>query len=69
MSHLTAKQARLRKKYTRVVKIGDEWGCYLQIDHQGFLVVQSANKSRAIWYAKMLAMALERTIENERPTQ
>jgi hypothetical protein len=63
----TAKQKRLRKKYTRVVKIGDEWDCYLQIDHQGFLVVQSANKSRAIWYSKMLSIALERMIENERP--
>lgn len=28
--------SRLRRRYTRVVKIGDQWNTYLQIDNQGF---------------------------------
>lgn len=26
--------SRLRRRYTRVVKMGDHWNTYLQIDHQ-----------------------------------
>lgn len=51
---------RLRRRYTRVVKIGDKWNCYLQVDHQGFCVVEQATRRRARWYAKMLAVALTR---------
>jgi hypothetical protein len=57
---VSAVVARLQKKYTRVVKIGDSWNTYLQIDHQGFCVVEQTTKTRAMFYARMLAIALER---------
>lgn len=51
---------RLRKKYVTTKKIGDKWNTYLQIDHQGFCVVQQTTKKRAEWFGKMLAVALSR---------
>jgi IS1 family transposase len=51
---------RLRKKYVRTVKMGDKWNTYLQIDHQGFCVVQQTTKKRAEFFGKMLAIALSR---------
>jgi hypothetical protein len=56
---------RLRKRYTRVVKIGDKWNTYQQIDHQGFKVVEQTTKRRAEWFADMLAIALQRLIQKE----
>ena len=52
--------SRLRRRYTRVVKIGDQWNTYLQIDHQGFCVVEQTSRARAQWFGKMLAVALDR---------
>jgi len=52
--------ARIKKKYVRVKKIGDKWNTYLQIDHQGFSVVEQTTKKRAEFFAKMLAIALTR---------
>lgn len=51
---------RLRKKYVTTKKIGDKWNTYLQIDHQGFCLVEQTTKKRAEWYGKMLAVALSR---------
>ena len=51
---------RLRKKYVRTVKIDKKWNTYLQIDHQGFCVVEQTTKKRAEFYGKMLAIALSR---------
>jgi len=56
--------AEIRRKYTRVVKLGPGWDTVLQIDHQGFSVVERATKARAQWYAKMLAIALERLLSS-----
>lgn len=56
------KLSQIRKRYTRVVKIGEKWNAYLQIDHQGFTVVEQASYHRAVWYSKMLAVALQRMI-------
>jgi hypothetical protein len=56
--------SRIRKRYVRVVKIGDQWNTYLQIDQQGFCVVQQTTKKRATWYAQMLAVALARLIDS-----
>jgi hypothetical protein len=53
---------RLRRRYTRVVKIGDKWNTYLQIDHQGFCVVEQTTRRRAQWFSKMLATALARML-------
>jgi len=50
----------LKKKYVRTQKIGDKWNTYLQIDHQGFCVVEQTTKKRAEWFGKMLAVALSR---------
>jgi len=55
----------IKKKYTRVVKMGDKWNTYLQIDHQGFCVVEQTSRKRALWFAKMLAVALDRMIKTE----
>lgn len=54
--------SRLRRRYTRVVKRGDKWNTYLQIDHQGFCVVEQTCRQRAQWFGKMLAVALERML-------
>lgn len=54
--------SRLRRRYTRVVKMGGKWNTYLQIDHQGFCVVEQTCRQRAQWYGKMLAVALERML-------
>jgi hypothetical protein len=50
----------LKKKYVIVTKIGDKWNTYLQIDHQGFCVVEQTTKKRANWFGDMLATALSR---------
>ena len=70
---------RLRRRYTRVVKRGDAWACFLQVDHQGFCVVDDTENKRANWYAIQLAKALARMITTndlahgtaggEKPTQ
>jgi hypothetical protein len=52
--------ARMKKKYVRVRKMGDKWNTYLQIDHQGFSVVEQTTKKRAEFFGKMLAIALSR---------
>lgn len=52
--------ARMKKKYVRVKQIGHKWNTYLQIDHQGFSVVEQTTKKRAEFYGKMLAIALSR---------
>ena len=54
--------SRLRRRYTRVVKMGDKWNTYLQIDHQGFCVVEQTTRERAQWFGKMLAVALDRML-------
>lgn len=54
--------SRLRRRYTRVVKMGDYWNTYLQIDHQGFCVVEQTTRARAQWFGKMLAVALDRML-------
>ena len=58
---------RLRKRYVSVKKIGDKWNTYLQIDHQGFCVVEQTTKRRADWYGNMLALALSRVVANDSP--
>jgi hypothetical protein len=52
--------ARMKKKYVRIKKIGCLWNTYLQIDHQGFTVVEQTTKKRAEFFSKMLAIALAR---------
>lgn len=53
---------RLRRRYTRVVKSGGVWACFLQVDHQGFCVVDDTDKKRADWYSLQLAKALARMV-------
>jgi hypothetical protein len=50
----------LKKKYVITTKIGHKWNTYLQIDHQGFCVVEQTTKKRANWFGDMLASALSR---------
>jgi hypothetical protein len=44
------------------VKIGEHWNTYLQIDQQGFCVVEQTTRDRAQWFGKMLAIALDRLV-------
>lgn len=61
---MTPKQKQIFKKYIRVVKIADKWDTYLQIDHQGFSVVEQTTLKRARWFGKQLAAALEKLISD-----
>jgi len=63
-SHQSADVRMMRKKCVRVVKIGDKWNTYLQIDHQGFCVVEQTTRQRANWFGKMLAVALVRLVQD-----
>ena len=53
----------IRRRYTRVVKIGERWNCYFQIDYQSFCVFEQTNYSQAKRYGKMLSVALERMLK------
>jgi hypothetical protein len=55
---------RIRKRYVRTVKIGHAWDTYLQIDHQGFCVVDRTTRERARWFGRMLAVALARMLSD-----
>ena len=59
----------IQAKYTRVVKIAGKWNCYLQIDHQGFCIVDNRTKKEANWYAKMIGIALERLVASVKNTE
>lgn len=60
-------KTKIRKKYTRVVKMGSTFNAYMQVNHQGFCVVENVTKKRAEWYSKMLASALLSLIEENQP--
>jgi hypothetical protein len=60
--------SEIEKKYTRIAKINNKWNCYLQIDHQGFCVVENRTKKEARWYGKMLSIALDRLIKTAKNT-
>lgn len=68
MAKLTARQKELRGKYTRLAKVAGEWTPFLQIDQQGFQTYASKTKKGAEWTRDMLAIALDRMIEDERNT-
>ena len=38
---------------------------YLEIDNQGFAVVEQTTKKRAEWYAKMVGIALSKFLNRE----
>lgn len=57
---------RLRRRYTRILKVGSRWNTYLKIDDQSFYVVEQTSRARARWFADMLAIALERLIRKEK---
>lgn len=53
---------QVRRRYTRVVQAGPHWKTFIQIDHQGFCIVDETDRARAYWFAKMAAVALHRLI-------
>ena len=55
--------SEVKRKYTKLEKMTDGWCLYLQIDHQGFLIIEATSKKQANWWAEMLAIALKRLIE------
>lgn len=60
---MTEKAAK--RKYTRLVKFGRKYQAYLQIDHQGFAVIEPTTKPRAEWFQDQLAKALARMLTTE----
>lgn len=58
-------RATIRRRYCRVVKIGDAYNTYLQVDHQGFCVVEQTTRHRARWFANNLAIALQRLVQQQ----
>ena len=62
MTMLTLKQ--IRRRYTRVEQYGKVYAAFLQIDHQGFCIVDDTTKKRADWTCDNLAIALERLLKN-----
>lgn len=56
---------RIHKKYIQVRKIGTKWNAFLQVDFQGFAVVEQTTRKRAIWFGWMLAAALARLVQEE----
>lgn len=67
---MTTSLSSIQKRYTRVVKMDKAYNTYLQIDHQGFCVAnQVEDKKDALWYARMVAIALKRMIDsNQKPS-
>ena len=61
----STKISRIQDKYVRIVKMCVKWNVYLQIDHQGFSIEYQTTKRRAEWIGAMLAIALDRLVENE----
>lgn len=57
---------RIQDKYVRIIKMCGKWNVYLQIDHQGFSIIHQTDKPHAEWFGAMLAIALERLVENEK---
>lgn len=49
--------------------MGEQWNTYLQIDHQGFCVVEQTSRARAQWFGKMLAVALDRMLSDNDPVR
>lgn len=61
---------RIRKEYVRVARVSGkegDWATFLVVDHQRFRITpsESVDKKTANWYAKNLAIALERMIAKE----
>jgi hypothetical protein len=59
-------EKRIKNEYTRVVKIADKWNTYIQIDNQGFTIVEQTTKKRATWFADMAAIALNKFLIKEK---
>ena len=59
---------RIRKKYTRVAKIFNRWSAFMEIDGQGFCIVEDTTYERAKWFCRMAAIALIKfkKLENDR---
>lgn len=66
MRDINKQLSRVKEKHVRVVKIGDKWNTYLQIDHQSFCVVEQTTKKRAEWFGNMLGLAIQRLKSEER---
>lgn len=58
-------RAQIRRRYVRTAKMGDKWNTYLQIDGQGFCVVDQTTEKRAKWFGNMLAAALQKLIAKQ----
>jgi hypothetical protein len=52
----------IKKRYTRVVKVGGKWRCDFQVGVQGFTVCECETRREAVWFADMLAITIENLI-------
>lgn len=67
MAKLTKRQKELREKYTRIAQFDDGYSAYLSIETQEFAISYDVtNEKRAEWYRDMLAIAIDRLLENEK---
>jgi len=60
---MTSRERNIRKKYTRIAKIGEDNVLFLSIDHQEFKIEITPAKVK--WFQKMIAIALARMVEKE----
>jgi hypothetical protein len=56
-------KAEIKRRYTRVAKVGGKWHCSLSVGCQGFTVCERDLKTEAGWLADMLALAIETIIK------
>ena len=56
---------RLRRRYTRIVKQPDGFAAFVQIEHQGFCVVEGTSRRRANWFRSQVSIALARLVQLE----
>jgi hypothetical protein len=66
---MSTKLRRIRERYTRTWHSSDgHWDCWLKIDHQSFKIYTGCTDRVNIqWYARQLAVALERLIDSAAP--
>lgn len=56
---------QLKEKYSYISKIDGKWNGYFKVGCQSFCIVEGTTKLRALWFTRMLSIALERIISDE----
>jgi hypothetical protein len=56
-------KAEIKRRYTRIAKVGDKWHCDLSVGCQSFSICERDLKAEANWFAEMLAIAIQTVIK------